>query len=116
MPKLEETIVKRYSEERKDTRKYLLFWEINPSKIPVDLKERGEEFSALMKVIKQDMKEGILKDWGLFVGEHNGYSVVEGPEVEVIKATQRYTPFVCFAAHPIASVNHAREMIKALSK
>ena len=96
--------------------KYLLLWEIDPTKIPVDLKERGGEFGALMKVIKQDMKAGILRDWGLFVGEHNGYSVVEGTEVEVIKATQRYTPFVCFAAHPIASVNHTGKMIKALTK
>ena len=96
--------------------KYLLLWEIDPTKIPVDLKERGGEFGALMKVIKQDMKEGLLKDWGLFVSEHKGYSVVQGTEVEVIKAIQRYTPFVCFAAHSIASVTQAGEMIKALNK
>ncbi len=96
--------------------RYLLLWEIDPTKIPVDIKKRGGDFGALMKVIKQDMKAGILKDWGLFVGEHNGYSVVEGTEIEVIKATQRYTPFVCFEAHPIASVNHTGEMIKALTQ
>ena len=96
--------------------KYLLLWEIDPTKIPVDPKERGGEFSALMKVIKQDMKEGMLKDWGLFASEHKGYSVVEGTEVEVIKATQRYTPFVCFAAFSIASVTHAGKMIKAMNK
>jgi hypothetical protein len=96
--------------------KYLLLWEIDQTKIPVDLKERGGEFGVLMKVIKQDIKKGLLKDWGLFVGEHNGYSVVEGTEVEVIKATQRYTPFICFAAHPVASVHHTGEMIKALTK
>ena len=96
--------------------KYLLLWEIDPTKIPLDLKERGGEFGALMKVIKQDMNEGILKDWGLFVGESHGYSVVQGTEVEVIKASQRYTPFVYFAAHPIASVNHAGEMMKVLTR
>ena len=96
--------------------KYLLLWELVPTKIPLDLKERGGEFGALMKVIKQDMKEGILKDWGLFVGEHNGYSVVQGTEIEVIKAIQRYTPFICFAAHSITSVTQAGEMIKALNK
>jgi len=96
--------------------KYLLLWEIDPTKIPVDLKERGGEFGALMKVIKQDMKEGILKDWGLFVSEHKGYSVVQGTEVEVIKAIQWYTPFVYFASYPIASVTQAGEMIKALTK
>ena len=96
--------------------KYLLLWEIDPTKKPVDLKERGGEFGALMKIIKQDTKKGILKDWGLFVGESHGYSVVQGTEVEVIKAIQQYTPFVYFASHPLASINQAREMIKAVTK
>ncbi len=82
----------------------------------MDPKERGIEFKILMKVIKQDIKKGILKDWGLFVGENHGYSVVQGTEVEVIKAVQQYTPFVYFASHPIATVNQAGEMIKVLTK
>jgi hypothetical protein len=96
--------------------KYLLFWEFDRKKIPVDTKERGVEFKMLMEVIKQDIKKGILKDWGLFVGENHGYSVVQGTEIEVIKAIQRYTPFVYFASHPIATVTQAGEMIKALPK
>ena len=96
--------------------KYLLLWELDRKKIPVDPKERGIEFKTLMKLIKQDIKKDILKDWGLFVGESHGYSVVQGTEVEVIKAIQRYTSFVYFASHPIASINQAGEMIKALTK
>ena len=96
--------------------KYLLLWELDRTKIPVDPKERGVEFNMLMKAIKQDIKKGILKDWGVFVGEHNGYSVVQGTEREVIKTSQRYTPFIYSAAHPIASITHAGEMIKVLTK
>jgi hypothetical protein len=58
----------------------------------------------------------IQKSVGLNVGESHGYSVVQGTEVEVIKAIQQYTPFVYFASHPIASVTQAGEMIKALTK
>ena len=96
--------------------KYLLLWEFDQTKIPVGPKERRVGFNMLMKVIKQDIKKGILKDWGLFVGENHGYSVVQGTEVEVIKAVQQYTPFVYFASHPIATVNQAGEMIKVLTK
>jgi hypothetical protein len=96
--------------------KYLLLWEFDWTKIPVDPKERRVGFDMLMEVIKQDIEKGILKDWGVFVGEHNGYSVVQGTEIEVIKAIQRYTPFICFAAHSITSVTQAGEMIKALNK
>ena len=96
--------------------KYLMLWEFDRTKIPEDPKERGIEFKMLMKVIKQDIKQGILKDWGLFVGENHGYSIVQGTEIEVIKSIQQYTPFVYFASHPIATVNQAGEMIKALTK
>jgi hypothetical protein len=96
--------------------KYLLLWELDRTKIPVDPKERGVEFDMFMKLIKQDIKKGILKDWGLFVGEDHGYSVVQGTEIEVIKTVKQYNTLVYFAAHPVASVNQAGGMIKALSK
>jgi hypothetical protein len=62
------------------------------------------------------MKKGITKDWGTFIGEFNGYSVVEGTEVEILNQIQHYTPFVYFKVYPIASVTQAEEMIKALTK
>jgi hypothetical protein len=78
---------------------------------------KSADFEKLIQEVDPYIKEkGILKDWGLFVGESHGYSVVQGTEVEVIKAIQRYTPFIYFASHPIATVNQAGEMIKALTK
>ena len=96
--------------------KYLLLWEFDRTKIPVDPKERRVGFDMLMEVIKQDIEKGILKDWGVFVGKSHGYSVVQGTEIEVIKTSKRYTPFIYSAAHPIASITHAGEMIKVLTK
>jgi hypothetical protein len=48
----------------------------------------------LMEMVKQDIKKGITKDWGAFVGEMNGYSVLEGTELEILSQVQQYTPFV----------------------
>ena len=96
--------------------KYLYLWEIDRTKIPVDPKERGTGFSMLMEMVKQDIKKGITKDWGVFAGEHNGYSVVEGTEVEIMNQLQQFVPFIRFKVHPIASVSQVEEMIKALNK
>ena len=96
--------------------RYLLLWEIDRTRIPVDLKERGVGFNMLLEMVKQDIKKGLTKDWGVFVGESSGYSVVEGTEVEIMKQLQQYTPFVYFKVHPIGSVAQAEEMIKALTK
>ena len=96
--------------------RYLYLWEIDWTKIPVDPKERGVGFDMLMGMVKEDIKKGTTKDWGVFVGEHKGYSIVEGTEVEIMNQVQQYTPFVRFEAHPIGSVTQVEEMIKALNK
>ena len=96
--------------------KYLLLWEIDSSKIPLNPKERGIGWKTLMEMVKQDMKRGFTKDWGAFVGELRGYAVDEGTEVEVMNALQQYTPFVHFKVHPIGSISQVEEMIKAMTK
>jgi len=96
--------------------KYLYLWEIDRTKVPIDPKERGFGFNMLMEMVKEDIKKGITKDWGVFVGEHSGYSIVEGTEVELMKQIQQYTPFVYFKVHPIGSIAQVEEMIKAMTK
>jgi len=96
--------------------KYLMLWQIDATKVPVSPKERGAGWSTLTEKIKQDIKKGLIKDWGTFVGEGNGYSVMEGTEVEVMNALQQFTPFVRFKVHPIGSLAQVEEMLKALTK
>ena len=96
--------------------KYLLLWEMDQTRIPIDPKERGTGWKALMDMVKQDIEKGILQDWGAFVGENKGYDVVEGTEVEIMNRIQQYVPFARFEVHPIASVSQVQEMLKALSK
>jgi len=96
--------------------KYLLLWEIDATKVPVSPKERGTGWNVLMEMVKQDIKKGLIKDWGTFIGELSGYAVEEGSELEVMNAVQQYTPFVHFKVYPIGSVSQVDEMIKALTK
>ena len=96
--------------------KYLLLWEIDETKVPISPQERGAGWSALIDMVKQDIKKGMTKDWGSFVGELRGYSVAEGTEVEISKWLQQYVPFVRFKLHAIASVSQVEEVIKSLSK
>ena len=37
--------------------KYLALWKIDQTRIPVDPKERGAAWSALMKVVKKTLKQ-----------------------------------------------------------
>ena len=95
--------------------RYLLLWEVDQTKIPIDRKERGAGWAALMNMVKQDREKGITKDWGAFIGETKGYVINEGSELEVMKALQQYVPFVRFQVHPVASEGQVNEMVKALT-
>ena len=95
--------------------KYLLLWEVVEDRVPVDARERGAGWGALMEMVKQDIKAGLTKDFGVFVGEINGYAVWEGTEVEVGSGLVKYSPFVSFKVYPISSVSQVGEIIKSLT-
>jgi hypothetical protein len=96
--------------------KYLLLWEVDESRIPVDPKERGAGWKALMDMVKKDMSDGFLKDWGGFFGENSGFSIFEGTELELGTRLQQYVPYVRFEVRPVGSVNHTEQLLEALLK
>jgi len=93
---------------------YLVLWEVVQTHIPIDPKERGEGWGMLMAMVRQDIEKGIIKNWGSFVGEANGYYVAEGTELDVMKMNQQYVPFCTFKVYPAASESQVNDMIKAL--
>ena len=95
--------------------KYLVFWEVDQTKIPIDPKERGGGWSLLMAMVGQDMEKGIVKDWGAYTGENKGYSIYEASKIELMKSLQQYVPFCIFKVHPISTVGDVNEMISSLS-
>jgi hypothetical protein len=76
----------------------------------VDPKERIIGWQTLMKMVKKDFDDGISQDWGAFVGESNGYAVMEGNEVEIGIRLQQYVPFVKFKTHPVATMDQVNEV------
>lgn len=95
--------------------KYLVMWEVDTSKVPISPQERGAAWTAMLSMIKQDMKDGKVSDWGAFVGETNGYSVMTGGEVELAKNLQRFYPFITFKVYQVASVDQVAEVAKSLA-
>jgi hypothetical protein len=95
--------------------KYLVLWEVDRSRVPVDAKERGAAWGVMVEMVKNDMKTGISKDWGSFVGETNGYAIAEGTELEIGNMLMQYAPYVNFKTHPIASVDQVGDIIKKMS-
>ena len=85
--------------------KVLLLWELDRTRVPVDPKERLTAWTMMVNMVKNDLRSGGLKEWGMFTGEMAGYAIREGTDEEIAVATGRYGPYVKFNAHSILSVS-----------
>ena len=96
--------------------RFLVLWEIDPMKVPADRKERAALWGPMVQGVKQQMKAGMTKDFGVFAGGLEGFSVHEGDEMTVSKMTQNYLPYVTFSVHPIISIEQMEELLETLKK
>ncbi len=94
----------------------MLLWELDPAKVPADRKKRAALWGPMIQMVKQQIKDGTTKGWGVFAGGLKGFSVIEGDEVRLSKNVQKYLPYVTFTAHPIISVDQMAEVIEDLKK
>jgi hypothetical protein len=94
--------------------KYFMTWEVDPTRVPTDAKERGAMWSMMTEQVKQDLAENKEEDWGCFVGETSGYSISERSEIDLAKDLQRFYPFVTFKVHQVMSVDEVAELAKSL--
>jgi hypothetical protein len=95
--------------------KFFLKWSLDASRVPIDPKERGAGWTLLMNMIKDDRENGILHDWGAFPSEGKGYCIVEGSNLDVMKMTDKYVPYVSFEVYPVATILEVDEFRKHMT-
>ena len=95
--------------------KFLLIWNLNPNYITEDPAKRGGQWKQLLKMVEQDIKKGVTKDWGSFIAEGGGYCIVEGSELEIGVMAQQYAPYVEFKTHACATVAQTNQLLDVLT-
>jgi hypothetical protein len=76
--------------------KFMVLWEVDTNRIPEDAKVRKARSLAAQESVMGKLKEGVLKEWGLFAGEMSGYIIVEGSAVDLQTLTSLWVPMVKF--------------------
>ena len=94
--------------------RYIVLWEADETKIPLDPTVRRESWLVACEMVRQDFKSGLVKDWGVFLGQAKGFAIDEGTEEEVQKATLQYIPYFRFQIIPILTVDQQVEAIKSI--
>ncbi len=94
--------------------KFLTLWESDSSKLPTDPNERVALFGKLTEMTKKMLDEGQISDWGMFAGGGVGYTIGEGTEVDVLKLTMQFAPYIRFKVHPVLSVDEVAQVMKSM--
>jgi hypothetical protein len=58
--------------------KYYLKWTFNPLEIPDTPEERMKAWQLATQMVKDGLKSGIVKDWGITTDLSGGYALLEG--------------------------------------
>ena len=96
--------------------KYLILWQFNPALLQLTGEERVKLLIKLSEMIKENIKNGIIKDWGMSPDESIGYIISEQTEKELYAALLPFVSYISFKVHPMLSVNEVLEEIKNLPK
>jgi len=95
--------------------KFLTLWEMDRTRIPDSPEEQLQYWTMLLNMIKEDIKNGRTREFGMFVGGFKGYIIREGTELEIQTEISKYSKFTNHKTFPFLEINQLEEMLKALS-
>ena len=67
----------------------------------------------MMEMTRQWLKNTPGSEWGVFIGQHRGYSMAEGDPNELMKSTLMFSPYIKFDVFQAANVDEYEEAFKA---
>ncbi len=94
--------------------KYMALWELDTSRTPEDPKAKKAQWLKFDEVVAKQLKEGVIKDWGIFAGEVCGYVVFEGNTVKLHTFLSMWSPFVRFKTREAMTIHEVIKANKAL--
>jgi hypothetical protein len=94
--------------------RYMLLWEYDTSRCPLDAKEKVGQWLALTDVVKRQLKSGEIKEWAHYAGESAGYVIVEGNELDALKISGTYAPYVKFTSKVLLTIEQCEQVWKSL--
>jgi len=93
--------------------KYIMLWEMDMSKLPADPVENAKIMTKLIEMTKQWNQAHPGGEWGKFLGENRGYSIVLSRE-DVMRASMMFSPYVEFKTYEIVTIEEVEATFKAM--
>jgi hypothetical protein len=94
--------------------KYVTLWEMNMASFPVDQGENTKIMMKLVEMTKQWAKDHPNDQWGKFLGENRGYSIMNGSQEDVMKISMMFSPYVEFKVYQSVSIDEVDTAMKSM--
>ncbi len=95
--------------------KYFVKWTMNPLDIPKNPEERMKAWQLAVQMVKDGMKSGIVKDWGMTTDLSEGYSILEAAnDTDIAAYIGMWIPILNLAAKPILTVDQTAETLQKM--
>jgi hypothetical protein len=74
--------------------RFLVLWRMNEDFIPGDINDRQRIIEQISKITREDIKRGVIKDWGISIDGKSGYSVRDEPHADFLKHSMLMAPYI----------------------
>jgi hypothetical protein len=95
--------------------RFMLLWEYDTSRCPLDPKEKVHQWLGLTEVVKKQLKSGEIRDWAHFGAESAGYVIVDGDETDVLKVAGTFVPYVKYTAKTLLNIEQCEKVWKSMT-
>jgi hypothetical protein len=107
--------VKKPNGGDKKVSKYYVKWTMNPLEIPKNPEERMKAWQLATQMVRDGMKSGSVKDWGMTTDLSKGYAIVEGAnETDVAAYLGMWIPILNVVAKPVLTVDQTTETLQKM--
>jgi hypothetical protein len=95
--------------------KYYVKWTFNPLEIPKTPEERMKAWQLATQMVRDGLKSGFVKDWGMTSDLSEGYALLEASsDTEIAAYLGIWTPTLNLVAKPVLNVDQAAETLQKM--
>lgn len=74
--------------------RFLVLWRMNEDFIPTDINDRQKIIAQISKITQDDIKKGVIKEWGMSVDGTCGFAVREESHADLLKHSLLMGPYI----------------------
>ncbi len=95
--------------------KFFIRWRVDHSMLPKPAtpEEIGNLYSTMLKMVKDDLHYGSIREWGQFGNGRDGYAISTVKDIiDLAAVMSKYRPYVTWKIRPVLDVDESMAVIQ----